>query len=132
MPAPDGPVDAAFVEEVEARFHDAHERSYGYCYRDDPRQVVEWVNLRVTGVGAMRAAGARARRAPAATPRDRHAGRVFFGDRWHDTPVYARERLGAGDESTGPAVIEEFGSTLPIHPGFTARVDELGNVVVRA
>ena len=53
VPAPDGPVDGAFVEQVEARFHDAHERSYGYCYRDDPRQVVEWVNLRVTGVGAM-------------------------------------------------------------------------------
>ena len=38
---------------VEARFHDAHERTYGYAYRDDPSQVVEWVNLRVTGVGPM-------------------------------------------------------------------------------
>jgi N-methylhydantoinase A len=54
--------------------------------------------------------------------------RVFFGDRRHDTPVYARERLSG--EIEGPAVIEEFGSTLPIHPGFVARVDDLGNVVV--
>jgi N-methylhydantoinase A len=54
--------------------------------------------------------------------------RVFFGDRWHDTPVYARERLAGA--IAGPAVIEEFGSTLPIHPGFTARIDDLGNVVV--
>ena len=54
---------------------------------------------------------------------------VYFDDRWHDTPVYRRDRLGG--EIAGPAVIQEFGSTLPIHPGFTARVDELGNVVVR-
>jgi N-methylhydantoinase A len=27
-------------------------------------------------------------------------------------------------------VIEEFGSTIPLHPGFVTHVDELGNVVV--
>jgi N-methylhydantoinase A len=27
-------------------------------------------------------------------------------------------------------VIEEFGSTVPVHPGFTARVDELLNLIV--
>jgi N-methylhydantoinase A len=115
---------------VVARFHDAHERAYGYCYRDDPTHVVEWVNLRVTGVGAM------PRPALRAVPPGGGAavaGRrpVFFGDRWVEAPVYARERLGAGDAVAGPAVIEEFGSTLPVHPGFTARVDALGNVVVR-
>jgi len=126
VPAPDGAVDAAFVRDVEARFHDAHERSYGYCYRDDPGQVVEWVNLRVTGVGAMARPDLKAI-APEGDPLTGRR-RVFFGDRWHDTPIYARDRLAGRIE--GPAVIEEFGSTLPIHPGFTARVDELGNVVV--
>ena len=86
------------------------------------------MNLRVTGVGAMRAAGAQPRWSRTAT---RATGErpVFFGDRWHDTPVYRRDRLGG--EIAGPAVIQEFGSTLPIHPGFAARVDDLGNVVVR-
>jgi N-methylhydantoinase A len=130
VPAPDGALDAGFVGTVEARFHDAHERSYGYCYRDDPRQIVEWVNLRVTGVGAM------ARPTLAALPAGGGASpagarAVYFGDRRHETPVFARERLGAGDKLTGPAVIEEFGSTLPIHPGFVATVDALANIVVR-
>jgi N-methylhydantoinase A/oxoprolinase/acetone carboxylase beta subunit len=44
--------------------------------------------------------------------------------------VYDRVRLGAGDEVTGPAVLEEFSSTVPLHPGFTARVDAHGNLVV--
>jgi N-methylhydantoinase A len=30
----------------------------------------------------------------------------------------------------GPAIIEEFGSTVPVHPGFTVRVDSLGNLVI--
>jgi N-methylhydantoinase A len=126
VPAPDGPIDARFVEEVEARFHDAHERSYGYCYRGDPTHVVEWVNLRVTGVGAM----PRPELAPVGARGDaRDGARPVYFDGWQDTPVYRRDRLSG--EISGPAVIQEFGSTLPIHPGFTARVDEQGSVVVR-
>jgi N-methylhydantoinase A len=131
VPAPDGAVDEGFVAEVEVRFHDAHERSYGYCYRDDPRQVVEWVNLRVTGVGEME----RPALAPLPTgsnqPTPAGARAVYFGTRRYDTAVYARERLGTDDAVAGPAVIEEFGSTLPVHPDFAARVDHVGNVVIR-
>ncbi len=126
VPAPDGPIDDGFVDGVEARFHDAHERSYGYCYRDDPTHVVEWVNLRVTGVGAM----PRPELTPVRVGGDTRDGtRPVYLNGWRDTPVYSRDRLGG--EVSGPAVIQEFGSTLPVHPGFTARVDALGNVVVR-
>jgi len=30
----------------------------------------------------------------------------------------------------GPAILEEFGSTVPLHPGFTARIDDYRNVIV--
>ncbi len=30
----------------------------------------------------------------------------------------------------GPAVLEEFSSTVPLHPGFTARVDAYGNLLI--
>ncbi len=30
----------------------------------------------------------------------------------------------------GPAVIEEFGSTVPLHPGFTATVDSYANLLI--
>ena len=126
VPAPDGPIDDRFVELVEARFHDAHERLYGYCYRDDPGHVVEWVNLRSTVVGAMPRPPLRS-----VTPEGdaREGTRPVYFDGWHETPVYARERLAG--EVAGPAIVQEFGSTLPLHPGFTARVDDLGTPVVR-
>jgi N-methylhydantoinase A len=47
-----------------------------------------------------------------------------------DTPVVQRTDLAAGATLTGPVIIEEFGSTVPIHPGFQVRVDEYLNLVV--
>ena len=46
------------------------------------------------------------------------------------TDVYWRPDLRAGDTFSGPAVVEEFGSTVPVHPGFAVRVDAFGNLVV--
>jgi N-methylhydantoinase A len=56
---------------------------------------------------------------------------VFFAGAWHETPVLRRSDLGAGDEVAGPAVIEEYGSTLPVPPGLRAAVDRLGALVAR-
>jgi N-methylhydantoinase A len=49
-----------------------------------------------------------------------------------DAAIYWRPSLLAGDEVAGPAIIEEFGATVPVHPGCVARVDELGNLRVGA
>jgi len=55
---------------------------------------------------------------------------VYFDD-WVETRIYDRSRLGAGDVVDGPAVLEEFSSTVPVHPGFRAEVDRFGNLVIR-
>ena len=70
------------------------------------------------------------RRARAPTPHGPGRRRVFFDD-WVEAAVYDRARLGAGDVVDGPAVIEEFGSTVPLHPGFRATVDRFGNLLIR-
>jgi N-methylhydantoinase A len=51
-------------------------------------------------------------------------------DGYVDTPVLWRPDLAPGTVVAGPAIIEEFGSTVPLHPGFTARVDEYLNIIV--
>ncbi|MEV5407688.1 hydantoinase/oxoprolinase family protein [Thermopolyspora sp. NPDC052614] len=161
VPAPPGPLDAAWRATVLDRFHEAHHRLYGYGYRDDPRHAVEWVNLRVSGIGPITrpAIAERPGRAPGESPpppdhrrvhfdevhrdevhrdevhRDEvHRDEVHFDEDpargWADVPIHARAGLRAGDVIDGPAVIEEYGSTLPLHPGFSARMDAHGNLVV--
>jgi N-methylhydantoinase A len=112
-----------------ATFHDAHEQLYGYCFRDRPEQQVEWVNLRVTGVGPIRRPSLRPLSSSGA-PAPAGFRPVSFVDGYADTPIYWRPDLPPGAMVTGPAVIEEYGSTVPLHPGFTATVDPLGNLVV--
>ena len=51
VPVSDGPVDGALLDEVAARFHAEHRALYGYDFTGDATQQVEWVNLRVSGIG---------------------------------------------------------------------------------
>ncbi|MEV4217784.1 hydantoinase/oxoprolinase family protein [Nonomuraea sp. NPDC049725] len=129
VPAPAGPLDEQWREQVVARFHDAHEKLYGYAYRDDARHGVEWVNLRVSGIGPITRPVIR--RDPYRRIEPVEASRSVHFEEAHDTPVHQRAALEAGTVVPGPAVIEEYGSTIPIHPGFSAKVDEYGNLEVR-
>jgi N-methylhydantoinase A len=143
VPVPGGRLDRASLDEVVAGFHAAHHGLYGYDFADDATQQVEWVNLRVSGIGPI-TRPERGRLAPAA-PGGATGARgeasllaspirpVCFdaADGYVDTPIHQRTDLAPGSRVAGPAVIEEYGSTVPLHPGFTATVDDFGNLLVR-
>jgi N-methylhydantoinase A len=119
------------AEDVAQAFHAAHRQLYGYDFATDPRQAVEWVNLRVSGIGPIRRPDL-VELAPKDGGTDRAvtgSRRVFFDD-WIETRTYNRPDLGPGDVITGPAIIEEFGSTVPVHPGFVVTVDAYGNLLL--
>lgn len=128
VPVGDGPITQELMDEAAERFHQAHRELYGYDFRNDPHQHVEWVNLRVSGIGPIKRPEL-AEIAPGTGADDALTGtRQAYFDEWVTTRVYDRARLGAGDELEGPAVIEEFSSTIPVHPGFRARIDTFGNI----
>jgi N-methylhydantoinase A len=131
VPVADGELDRATAEDVAQAFHAAHRQLYGYDFATDPRQAVEWVNLRVSGIGPIRRPDL-VELEPQDGGTDRAvtgSRRVFFDD-WVDTPTYDRLGLAPGDVVRGPAVVEEFGSTVPVHPGFAATVDAYGNLLL--
>jgi N-methylhydantoinase A len=94
------------------------------------------VNLRVTGIGPIRRPEVPRLRLSNGTSGIAPIGSrlVCFGRGEGFTPavIYARSGLAAGDVVPGPAVIEEYSATVPLHPGFTAAVDDHGNLRVRA
>ncbi len=112
------PFDAQAAAE---RFHDAHERLYGYAYRQG--QVVEFVNWKVTGVGAIPRPALEA--APPAGDGRPSGARGRF-------TVYHRSDLPAGWAGGGPAIVEEYGSTTVVEDGYSIEVDRLGNLLLRA
>ena len=55
---------------------------------------------------------------------------TWFSGAWHPTKIYRREKLPSGACLAGPAIVEQFDSTLVLDPGSRAEVDPLGNIIV--
>jgi len=55
---------------------------------------------------------------------------VWYDGAWHDTPVYAREKLPLDAEIEGPAILEQMDATTVLEPGDLARSDADGNIVI--
>jgi N-methylhydantoinase B len=135
---PPGAIDASRADLTVERFHAAHEKRYGYSYRTEgagtagSRQGVEWVNVRVVGMGltgrptprSLAAGDGNAERARTGTRA------VGFEGREAECPVYDRARLQPGDRLTGPAIVEEFGATTVVFPGQRVEVDRFANMIL--
>ena len=140
VPVPAGDLDRTALDGVAAAFHDAHRGLYGYDFAGDPTQQVEWVNLRVSGIGPItrpeihRISGSSAPVATRSAARADDPRRPVCFDAdvvYVDTPIHQRTELAPGSVVEGPAIIEEYGSTVPLHPGFAATVDDFGDLLVR-
>ncbi len=133
VPVAAGDFTQEVAEEVAEAFHTAHRALYGYDFKGDKDQQVEWVNLRSTGIGPIKRPELTPEPLetnPTLTPQSTR--QVVFDDEdgYIETPVYWRLDLAPGSTFTGPAIVEEFGATVPIHPGFAVRVDEYRNLIV--
>ncbi len=115
------------LDAVEAAFHRRHLEMYGHA---DPAATVELVNARLAAYGQVPKPSP-ARHTTAATSLDAalvERRTVWFEDAPRDCPVWERERLPARALLRGPAIVEEFGATTVIPPGWRGAVDEHGNL----
>ena len=111
------------------RFVALHRQLYGHGEPDAPLEVV---TVRCRAVGARRAsalsgvAGRRAGRAGRSRP-------VYFrgGTASSRHPVFDREQVARDQVIEGPAIVEEWTTTIVVPPGWRARADRLGDLVLR-
>jgi N-methylhydantoinase A len=133
IPFPAGGIGKTELEGVWSRFHDAHEREYGYSFPDSP---IEIVNVRMTGVGHLpkiekltAPMGDTLARAQIKT------GQCMFRrdgeQRPFETTFYRRHLLPVGETFTGPAIILQKDSTTVIPPGCSALNDAAGNLILQ-
>lgn len=123
-------VNEANLAAIKQRFHDLHKQLFTY---NEPDSLVEVVNIESTVFGKTMLltpprlpAGGKTE----AAVKTRRQMTFNANGSTVLTPVYDGEKLGSGDTVAGPAVIEELTTTIVIHPGWTARLDESGTYVI--
>jgi N-methylhydantoinase A len=119
---------------TEATLRDAFEHAYRKSFsRLLPGIPIKIVNLRTTAIGIRPRFDFKAL-APdtSADPGKARLGvrEAWFDGKWWQTQIYARLDLPAGIEIAGPAILEQPDATTVIAPGFDARLDTFGNVIV--
>ncbi len=127
---PDGDVSEETLSQMTENFHQLHLRLYTYNL---PKTSVELVNVRVSAIGSL--PRHRLAETPSANGRQPHSPStrpVQFarGSEFVDAPVYRRDILLTGMEIEGPAVIEQTDTTTLLWPGFRAKVDRYGNLII--
>ena len=122
-------ITALNVEATLADFHDLHDRLYAH---KDPGQAVEVLTLRLELVGLRERPRAaeepfESEDASAAVKGERA---IYFEAEPTVVPIYDGARLRAGNFIAGPAIIEQWGTTVVVHPGHEALIDAFRNCVI--
>ena len=115
------------LAEIEAAFHETYEREYTYRL-DAPVEMVGIHLVASAEVGklTMRKREATGAKADAALKGHRDVDYALEGI--HKAAIYDGARLEPGMSFSGPAIVEDSGSTVVVHPGNRVEVDGYGNI----
>jgi N-methylhydantoinase A len=121
---PDEPLS---VEALRRWFHDRYELVYGFADRSNPIRILE---ARVQIVGVTRKPGFDDLR-PFATAGDKPASSrpIYEQGRAVNGAVLQRSSLRPGGRFCGPAVVEQYDTTVYVPEGFEVTVDDWFNLV---
>jgi N-methylhydantoinase A len=112
-------------------FDDLHYATYGHHAPNEPKVMV---SLKAIGIGRVRKPSLKTIAGGAATPSDgARTGRrrVYRGQgQYEEFDIFRRERLLAGNQFHGPAVVEEATATTVIEGDQTCTVDPYGNLII--
>jgi N-methylhydantoinase A len=123
VPVGDGPG----AEAIERLFHRRHLQTYGHA---NEAGAVELVNARLTALGVVDKPAAPRHRSETRTLDEALVERrtVWFAGAAVACPVWERSRLPERARFAGPVIVEEFGATTVVPPGWSGELDELGNI----
>jgi N-methylhydantoinase A len=112
---------------IEPAFHRAHQATYGHS---DPAAAIELVNARLVAFGVVPKPAPEPYRSASASMDEALIERrpIWFSGTRHDCPVWERERLPERAVIAGPAIVEEFGATTVVLPGWRGTLDDHGNL----
>jgi N-methylhydantoinase A len=123
-------LDGPFTDEALEQFHALHEREYGSAYGDP----IEIVNARVSAIGQRppleRLPVTSGRLEDALVGSSQGHFRVDAVLQALETAYYDRALLPLDEPFAGPAVVFHLDTTTVVPPGWTARADASGNLIL--
>lgn len=122
--------EALSREGIQSAFEAAYERAFGRALHG---LIIRVMNLRHAMVGVrpkFDLAVLAPKGAGSTTPVGTQS--VYHQGQWWTAQRYARLELPVSACVSGPAILEQADTTVWLEPGFQARVDSLGNLVVTA
>ena len=111
--------------DMQAAFEAAHQSRFGFT---SPERALFFDMVSLEAIGETGEAPAGSAPGGGAEAIDRIA--VCFDGTFRDVPLFDRARIGAEARITGPAIITEATGTNIVEPGWAARVDGLGNLIL--
>jgi len=127
--APEGVTGEAAVVHMWNDFHRVHDQSFGFHY--EGKQDVELVNLRVRAVGIQNRPSIKAVEGQGQPAKPFGSRNVYWkGVGWVESPLYERTELASGQTVEGPAIIQEYGSTVVVPGGWSCQADRYRNLIL--
>ena len=127
---PDGPLAGpGQVADLRKRFEADYEQRYGFA---NPEAALEATSWKLTAHGERRPLEIPSRPVVAAEISPDDERQAYFPELGGYTPtrIYRRDALHPGASISGPAIVEDSGSTAVVPPNCTAHIDSYGNMVV--
>jgi N-methylhydantoinase A len=128
VPVAGGALDRAALGAAAEAFHVRHAQTYGHDNRAEP---VLLVSLRLAAIGIIPPLTIRQQPAAAGAPSAKPSREIWFRHTGAvAAEVHDRARMAAGALVQGPAVVESLESTILIPPGWQARMDGDGFILM--
>jgi 5-oxoprolinase (ATP-hydrolysing) len=109
-----------------AQFEAAYRQQFSFLMPDKPL-IVEAVSVEAIAPGESIEEKSPGK---SATAKAAETVRMFSGGKWHEAPLYRREKLAPGQRIDGPAVIAEANATTVVEPEWRATVTPLDHLVL--
>jgi N-methylhydantoinase A len=124
---PDAAVNASSVATLFEKFHDVYKREYTYRL-DAPVEIVGLHLVASAEVGKLELAKLPVTGASLSSARKGRREVDYALEGIHTADIYDADRLEPGMRFIGPAIIEDPGMTVVVHPGNPVTIDAYGNI----
>ena len=125
-----GAVSAENLEEIAENFRIAYEKEYTYRL-DAPVEMVGVHVIVQAEVGKLKMKEQANTNSPASVARKSEREVDYATEGTHLAKIYDGEKLQPGMTLDGPAIIEDSGTTIVIHPGDHVSVDGYRNIMIK-